>query len=170
MTRPGFTLWLTGRSGAGKTTLTTALLPYLGAGTEVLDGDEIRLRLSKGLGFSREDRDTNIDRISFVAERLSRQGVRTIVAAISPYRLAREQARARHERLGVSFIEGYVHCLDNSELLRRDPKGLYAKGVVSVTDDYEPPLTPELDLPSDRMSLDAQVLRIHRYLFEKGLL
>src|SRR5260221_10137462 len=120
----GFTVWLTGLSGAGKTTIAGRLereLRARGRGVEVLDGDVVRTHLSKGLGFSREDRDTNILRIAFVAALLTRQGVAVISAAISPYEGARRQAR---ELIG-SFVEVYGRCsLD--ELIRRDVKGLYS--------------------------------------------
>src|SRR3954453_17145680 len=108
--RNGFTLWLTGLSGAGKTTITGRLLPELrsrGVNVEVLDGDEVRTNLSKGLGFSKEDRDTNIRRIGYVARLLSRNGVAAITAAISPYRSVRDEVRGGHESV---FVEAYVEC------------------------------------------------------------
>src|SRR5579863_2847355 len=120
----GFTVWLTGLSGAGKTTIAQQLVKKLqdrGQGVEVLDGDVVRTHLSKGLGFSREDRDTNILRIAFVASLLTRHGVAVITAAISPYADTRRQAR---EMIGEGFVEVHVHS-SIEELTRRDVKGLY---------------------------------------------
>ena len=126
----GFTVWLTGLSGAGKSTIAERLAPELtarGRDVEVLDGDEVRTHLSKGLGFSREDRDINIGRISFVASLLVKHGAAVITAAISPYAQARAEAR---QRIGNDrFVEVYVRCSLN-ELTRRDVKGLYAKAIV----------------------------------------
>src|SRR3982750_2061020 len=122
-TRKGFTLWLTGLSGAGKSTIASAVAERLraeGAAVEVLDGDEVREHLSKGLGFSREDRDTNVRRIAYVAKLLCRNGVAVITAAISPYRAAREEAR---REVGEGFIEVYVNA-SLETCIRRDVKGL----------------------------------------------
>src|ERR687892_190757 len=123
----GFTLWFTGLSGAGKSTLAQFLTPVLrerGCKVEVLDGDEVRGNLSKGLGFSKEDRDTNIRRIGYVANLLERNGVIAITAAISPYRDVRDEIRAQHTR----FVEVFVKCpLD--ALVERDVKGLYKKAI-----------------------------------------
>src|SRR2546426_3790066 len=121
--RKGFTLWLTGLSGAGKTTLAALLATELSArslSVEVLDGDEVRTNLSKGLGFSKEDRDTNIRRIGYVCRLLARNGVTAISAAISPYRDIRDEVRREHER----FFEVYVRCPIEA-LVKRDVKGLY---------------------------------------------
>ena len=127
----GFTLWLTGLSGAGKTTLTNEIVPQLkarGVKVEVLDGDEVRTNLSKGLGFSKEDRDTNIRRIGYVARLLSRNGVGVIVAAISPYREVRDEIRQDIEANGATFVEVFVKAsLDT--LVQRDVKGLYKKAI-----------------------------------------
>src|SRR3979490_1486057 len=109
----GFTLWFTGMSGAGKSTLTEALSPRLkamGIGVEVLDGDEVRTNLSKGLGFSKEDRDTNIRRIGYVCRLLSRNGAGAVSAAISPYRAVRDEVRRAVEQDGAEFIEVFVKC------------------------------------------------------------
>ena len=145
----GFVLWFTGLSGAGKSTISNiieARLRAAGAEVEVLDGDVVRTHLSKGLTFSKEDRDTNIRRIGFVAELLARHGVIVLVAAISPYRAVREEVR-----LGVpNFVEVYVEC-PIAVLAERDVKGLYKKALAGeiahftgVSDPYEPPLNPEV--------------------------
>jgi len=145
----GLTVWFTGLSGAGKSTLSTALaaeLRHRGRRVEVLDGDVVRENLSRGLGFSKEDRDTNIRRIGFVADLLTRNGVTVLVAAISPYRAVRDEVRATIGR----FLEVHVDCtLD--ELTRRDVKGLYARALAGeienftgVSDPYEAPLEPEV--------------------------
>jgi adenylylsulfate kinase len=145
----GFTIWFTGLSGAGKSTLAEMLYHELRARNvkvEMLDGDIVRTNLSKGLGFSKEDRDTNILRIGFVANLLSRNDVAVIVSAISPYREARNQCRAMIQ----DFVEVHVHATVE-ECARRDVKGLYAKalageikGFTGVDDPYEPPSSPEL--------------------------
>src|SRR5437763_12775584 len=150
----GFTLWLTGLSGAGKSTLATAVgdeLRRRGIRVEILDGDEVRQNLSKGLGFSREDRDTNIRRIGYVAKLLTRNGVVVITAAISPYRAVRDEVR---REIGA-FVEVYVKAsLD--ECVRRDTKGLYARALAGeiakftgVSDPYEEPLAAELVIDTE---------------------
>src|SRR5262245_41814382 len=148
----GFTVWLTGLSGAGKTTIGHALAGELerrGAHVEVLDGDVVRTHLSKGLGFSREDRDTNIERIGWVASRLTRHGAAVVVCAISPYDATRKRARSIVEEYGP-FVEVWVRA-DVEECARRDVKGLYAKAFAGeithftgVDDPYEPPLDAEI--------------------------
>src|SRR5437868_10814358 len=172
----GFVLWLTGLSGAGKTTLAERLVPELSARglcVEVLDGDEVRTNLSKGLGFSKEDRDTNIRRIGYVARLLSRNGVATITAAISPYRDVRGEVRRAHD---APFVEAFVEC-SIDELVRRDKKGLYAKALrgeiknfTGVSDPYEPPEAPDIHLHSDRERVEESRDRIIEWLEEKGLL
>ena len=165
MTHDGLTLWLTGLSGAGKSTIAervAAELRHRGRRVEVLDGDAIRENLSKGLGFSKEDRDTNIRRIGFVAELLARNGVVVVVAAISPYRAVRDEVRARIDR----FVEVHVHCsLD--ELVRRDVKGLYRRAIAGeiphftgVSDPYEAPLDPEVVVDTAVESVEESVLRV----------
>lgn len=171
----GFTLWFTGLSGAGKTTLARQLEKEIRARTgkiEVLDGDVVRTNLSKGLGFSKEDRDTNIRRIGFVCKILSRNGVPVIAAAISPYRAIRDEIRQEID----NFVEVYVECsLD--ELVNRDVKGLYAKALrgeianfTGVSDPYEPPLNPEIVVNSEQETIEESVQRILAKLEELGYL
>jgi len=171
----GFTVWLTGLSGAGKTTIAERLereLHASGLGVEVLDGDVVRTHLSKGLGFSREDRDTNILRIAFVAGLLTRHGAAVITAAISPYAETRRQAR---ERIG-DFVEVYVSC-PLEELSRRDVKGLYARALrgeianfTGVSDPYEAPEQPDVVVETDRETVAESVNKILAYLREHGYL
>ncbi len=151
----GFCLWFTGLSGSGKTTITTILVKELrrrGSKLEVLDGDIVRQNLSKGLGFSKEDRDTNIRRVAFVADLLSRNEVPVITAAISPYRELRDEARAK---MDGRFIEAYVKA-SVEECERRDVKGLYAKArsgeikeFTGVSDPYEAPENAELVIETE---------------------
>jgi adenylylsulfate kinase len=148
----GFTVWFTGLSGAGKSTIAEMLYHELkarGMKTEILDGDVVRQNLSKGLGFSKEDRDTNILRIGFVAEMLTRNGVAAICCPISPYKETRDAVRAQ---IG-DFVEVYVHATLAELAEHRDPKGLYKKaiageitGFTGVDDPYEAPEDPELVL------------------------
>lgn len=176
--RRGFVLWFTGLSGAGKSTLTEAVAPLLrerGMAVEVLDGDVVRTHLSKGLGFSREDRDANILRIGFVANLLARNGVAVITAAISPYRETRDAVRAMVEADGSPFIEAHV-AATLEECEARDVKGLYAEaragrrpGFTGVDDPYEPPLHSELAIPTGQESLQASVDRVLEYLEKNGL-
>ena len=175
----GFVLWFTGLSGAGKSTLTEAVAPLLrerGRNVEVLDGDEVRLNLSKGLGFSREDRDTNILRIGFVANLLARNGVGVITAAISPYRETRDAVRRLVEADGVRFVEAHV-AATLEECEARDVKGLYAEaragkrpGFTGIDDPYEPPLRPELSIPTGQEPLDASLRRVISFLESEGLI
>jgi adenylyl-sulfate kinase len=153
----GFTVWLTGLSGAGKTTIASLLakrLRTLGAKVEVLDGDVVRTELCKGLGFSKQDRDENIHRIGFVCELLSRNGVIAIGAAISPYQAAREKVRSRVTK----FLEVYVAC-PLEVLIRRDVKGIYRRALAGeiqnftgISDPYEVPIAPDITVHSDRES------------------
>ncbi|PYP68649.1 MAG: adenylyl-sulfate kinase [Gemmatimonadetes bacterium] len=169
----GFTLWLTGLSGAGKSTLATAVgheLRRRGVRVEVLDGDEVRQNLSKGLGFTREDRDTNIRRIGYVAKLLTRNGVVVITAAISPYRAVRDEVR---REIGA-FVEVYVKAsLD--ECVRRDTKGLYRRALAGeipqftgVSDPYEEPLRPELVIDTEREVVGESAARVVDRLVELG--
>ncbi|MEX2274272.1 MAG: adenylyl-sulfate kinase [Actinomycetota bacterium] len=146
----GFTVWFTGLSGSGKSTIAEMLYHEFaarGLKTEILDGDVVRQNLSKGLGFSKEDRDTNIRRIAFVADLLTRNGVAAICCPISPYKETRDDARAQ---IG-NFVEVYVHATVDEIAANRDPKGLYKKalageitGFTGVDDPYEVPENPEL--------------------------
>lgn len=171
----GFTVWLTGLSGAGKSTIAERLGPELaarGCHVEVLDGDEVRTHLSKGLGFSREDRDINIGRISFVASLLVKHGAAVITAAISPYAQARAEAR---QRIGNDrFIEVFVRC-SLTELTRRDVKGLYAKAIAGelqhftgVSDPYEAPEHPDVVVDSETESIDQSVATILAEIEKRG--
>lgn len=175
MTQPGFVVWFTGLSGAGKSTLAEALAPVLrarGAPVEILDGDEVRTNLSKGLGFSKEDRDTNILRIGYVAKLLARNGVAVITAAISPYADIRNQVRAQVDQ----FIEVHVDC-SIDELTRRDVKGLYAKALrgeianfTGVSDPYEAPESPEVRVNSETQTEAESLAAILACLDQRGLI
>jgi ATP sulfurylase/adenylyl-sulfate kinase len=169
----GFVIWLTGLSGAGKSTIARRLereLAALGRPAEVLDGDEVRTHLSAGLGFSKEDRDTNIRRIGYVARVLARNGGVAITAAISPYREVRDELRS----LTPGFFEVYVRC-SRDELVRRDVKGLYAKALrgeianfTGVSDPYEEPLEPDVVVDTERESVEQSVARILAGLARRG--
>ncbi|HLQ32033.1 MAG TPA: adenylyl-sulfate kinase [Chloroflexota bacterium] len=173
MSKPGVTVWITGLSGAGKSTIAGRLADVLrqaGRGVEVLDGDEVRATLNSDLGFSKEARDANIRRIGYVARLLSRNGVAVIVAAISPYRAVRDEVRAAIEAEGCAFVEVYARC-SIDELARRDVKGLYGKalrgeiqGFSGVSDPYEEPLAPDLVFDSDKESAEESLARILGYL------
>jgi adenylyl-sulfate kinase len=173
----GFTIWFTGLSGAGKTTIARLVgseLERRGIAVEHLDGDVVRTHLSKGLGFSREDRDTNIERIGWVASRLTRAGVAVLVSAISPYEAARRNARALVEEHGA-FVEVHV-ATPVEECARRDVKGLYAKAAAGdipaftgVSDPYEEPARPELRLETS-CTPDASARLVVARLEELGLL
>jgi adenylylsulfate kinase len=165
MERRGVTVWFTGLSGAGKSTITDALANKLraeGYPLEVLDGDIVRTNLTKGLGFSKADRDENIRRIGFVSHLLTRNGVIVLVSAISPYREMREEVR---DRIG-DFIEVYVSApLDVCE--GRDVKGLYKrarageiKGFTGIDDPYEPPLNPEINCQTHQETLEESVAKV----------
>ena len=172
----GFTIWFTGLSGAGKTTISHHVSDELterGCKLEILDGDVVRENLSKGLGFSKEDRDTNIRRIAFVADLLSRNGVPVITAAISPYREIRDEARAM---MGDRFIEVYVEASVDA-CAERDVKGLYKKAFAGeikeftgVSDPYEEPLNPEVTLKTEEESPEESAARLIAYLEERELI
>ena len=165
----GFVLWLTGLSGAGKSTVAAKLAPALaerGHRVELLDGDEVRTNLCQGLGFSREDRDTNIARIGYVAGKLAKHGVAVVVAAISPYREARDRVRTAVD----NFVEVHV-AAPVSTCAERDVKGLYAKALAGeiknftgVSDPYEAPLAPEITLHTEAESVDDSVHQVLAWL------
>ncbi|HKN81499.1 MAG TPA: adenylyl-sulfate kinase [Actinomycetota bacterium] len=172
----GFTVWFTGLSGAGKSTVAEMLYHEFQARqmkTEILDGDVVRQNLSKGLGFSKEDRDTNVLRIGFVAELLTRNGVATICCPISPYKETRDQVRAM---IG-EFVEVHVHATLDELSHNRDPKGLYKKalageikGFTGVDDPYEVPERPELVLDTMVESPEGSLQRTLNKLRELGYL
>jgi adenylyl-sulfate kinase len=174
----GFTLWLTGLSGAGKSTLAALLASELrarGVLAEVLDGDEVRTNLSKGLGFSKEDRDTNIRRIGYVCRLLARNGVGAVSAAISPYSAIRDEVRRAVEHDGSEFIEVFVKC-PIAVLAERDVKGLYKKalagelqGFTGVSDPYEEPVAPDVVVETDRESPEFSLDKILHELRRRGL-
>ncbi len=173
MEHQGFTIWFTGLSGAGKTTVSRIIAQELrarGMKVEVLDGDVVRENLSKGLGFSKTDRDINIRRIGWVCEVLTRNGVVAIGAAISPYREIRDELRHKIGR----FVEVYAEC-PIDVLAERDVKGLYKKALAGeiknftgVDDPYEPPLNPEVVIYSDRETVDESAAKIIKKLEELG--
>jgi adenylylsulfate kinase len=173
----GFTVWFTGLSGAGKSTIADLVGPELerrGLLVEYLDGDVVRTHLSKGLGFSKEDRDTNIERIGWVASRLSRHGAAVLVSAISPYRETRARARAMVEEY-VTFVEVFVDA-SVEECARRDVKGLYAKAFTGeiaeftgVSDPYEAPADPELVLRTEEHEPAESARIVLETLEELGL-
>jgi adenylylsulfate kinase len=174
VTDQGFCLWFTGLSGAGKSTISDLVVPELierGHRVEVLDGDVVRTNLSKGLGFSKEDRDTNILRIGFVAELLARNGVAVVVSAISPYREARDAVRAN---IG-DFVEVYVNASVEEIAEHRDPKGLYKKALAGeidnftgVSDPYEPPLNPDITVDTESCTPDEATTQVLAALEELG--
>ena len=172
---PGFTLWFTGLSGSGKSTVSQQIFDRLrqaGRKVELLDGDVVRTNLSQGLGFQKADRDTNVQRIGFVCELLSRNGVIAVVAAISPYREARAAVKRKVER----FVEVYVEC-PVSVLADRDVKGLYKRALAGdiphftgVSDPYEAPEQPDLTIPSDKESASESIARVWALLQQRELI
>ncbi|RLV09942.1 adenylyl-sulfate kinase [Streptomyces griseocarneus] len=178
-TMNGATIWLTGLPSAGKTTIARALAERLrdeGHRVEVLDGDEIRTFLSAGLGFSRTDRDTNVQRIGFVAQLLASHGVKVLVPVIAPYADSREAVRKRHQEHGTPYVE--VHVATPVDVCSvRDVKGLYAKqaageisGLTGVDDPYEAPEAPDLRIRAHEQSIEESAAELHALLGEGGLL
>jgi len=175
----GFVLWFTGLSGAGKSTLSEHLIRIFrerGYRVELLDGDEVRTNLSKGLGFSKEDRDTNIRRIGWVARLLARNGVIAITAAISPYKSVRNECRAMAAENCVPFVEVFANA-SLEAVIERDVKGLYKKALAGeipqftgVSDPYEPPDNPEIEVRTDRDSVETSANQILAFLADKGLI
>lgn len=175
MQQHGVTVWFTGLSGAGKTTITRAVETELRSRSyqvEILDGDIVRENLTKGLGFSKEDRDENIRRIGFVSHLLTRNGVIVLVSAISPYRAIREEVR---EKIG-NFVEVFVNA-PLSICEERDVKGLYKrarageiKNFTGISDPYEPPLNPEVECRTDLETLEASVAKVLATLEDLGYL
>ncbi|MFE5857629.1 MULTISPECIES: adenylyl-sulfate kinase [unclassified Streptomyces] len=174
----GATIWLTGLPSAGKTTIALALAERLAADgrrVEVLDGDEIREFLSAGLGFSRADRHTNVQRIGFVAELLASNGVTVLVPVIAPYADSRDAVRKRHGAEGTSYVE--VHVATPLDVCsERDVKGLYARqaagqisGLTGVDDPYEVPLAPDLRIESQHQTVQESAAALHALLTERGL-
>jgi adenylyl-sulfate kinase len=171
MKRRGFVVWFTGLPSSGKSTLSLMVqraLDEAGFAVEILDGDEIRQRLTKGLGFSKEDRDENVRRISYVAKRIANVGGVAVTAAISPFREARERARAE---IG-NFVEVYVDC-PLQVCMQRDVKGLYARAIrgeianfTGISDPYEPPLQPEVVVHTDRESHEESLRKILQKLVD----
>jgi adenylylsulfate kinase len=174
----GVTVWLTGLSGAGKTTIAEAVAERLraaGREVELLDGDELRRGLSAGLGFSKEDRDTHVRRVGFVAELLARHGVIALVPVIAPYAATRNEVRARHDAQGTSYLEVHV-ATPLAECVRRDTKGLYAQaardelvGMTGVDDPYEEPDKPDLRLDTTGLDVTAAVQHVVDLLIERGV-
>ena len=175
MERKGFTLWFTGLSGSGKSTIAERValrLERWGVPVEILDGDVVRTHLSKGLGFTREDRDENIKRVGFVCQLLSRHGVAVIASVISPYREARDFNRQKIK----NFVEVYTRC-PVEICAQRDIKGLYQKamdgeikGFTGVDDPYEAPLNPEVTCKTDTESIEESVEKVIKKLEELGYL
>lgn len=171
----GFTVWFTGLPSSGKSTLAKVLrgeIEKKDKHVEILDGDEVRLRLSKGLGFSKEDRDENIRRISYVAKVITRCGAVAITCAISPYKDIRLEARNEIE----NFVEVFVDC-DVEECIRRDVKGLYKKALsgeiknfTGISDPYEKPESPEITVNSSTETIEQSVKKIVAGLKELGYL
>lgn len=175
----GATLWMTGLSGSGKSTISVALERSLfekGILSYRLDGDNIRLGINKNLGFSADDRKENIRRIGEVSKLFTDAGIITLASFISPYRKDREEVRKIHEDSGLTFVEIFIDCsLESAE--KRDPKGLYKKArsgeiknFTGIDDPYEAPTNPEIHLISDKMSLDDEVKTVLNYLLKHDVI
>jgi adenylylsulfate kinase len=177
-TQNGAVIWFTGLSGAGKTTLVQALAPVLleaGHAVEILDGDAVRENLSKGLGFSKEDRDTNIRRIGFVANLLAKHGVVTLVSAISPYRETRAEILNQTRKQGSAPLEVFVDA-PLEVVTERDVKGLYLKAMAGeikhftgVSDPYEAPLEPDVHVRTDQLTVAASLEKVLTALEKIGV-
>jgi len=174
----GGIVWMTGLSGAGKSTLSTAIVARLAPlrPVELLDGDDVRTFLSAGLGFSRADRDTNVQRIAYVGRLLARHGVLVFVAAISPYADTRARLRALSEAAGHAFVEVFVHA-PLQTVMERDVKGLYRRAqageipnFTGVSDPYEPPTSPDVEVRTDRDELATCEAQILAALVARGLI
>ena len=175
----GFILWFTGLSGSGKSTLSSQLASHfreLNYKVELLDGDEVRTHLSAGLTFSKEDRDTNVARIGWVARLLATHGVIAITAAISPYAAARDEVRELASKKGIPFVEVYLNPQVES-LIERDVKGLYKRAIAGeiahftgISDPYEPPAHPEIEIITDSESVGESVFKIVHYISSVGLI
>ncbi len=174
----GAVLWFTGLSGAGKSTLAQAVGAQISAvrPVEILDGDEVRMHFSRGLGFSKAYRDLNIQRIGFVARLLGKHGVFVITAAISPYADARNEVRRLVESQGTAFIEVFVNARLET-LIARDVKGLYKRALAGeiehftgVSDPYEPPAHPEVRVNTDEESVETSVHAVWQALVDRGLI
>jgi adenylylsulfate kinase len=174
ITTPGFTCWLTGLSGAGKSTIATALCTSLNTielACEILDGDIIRQHLSSDLGFSAKDRETNVLRVAYICGLLNRHGINVIVALISPCNETRDRVRDSLD----NFIEVYVNC-SLEECIKRDPKGLYQKALsgeikefTGISSPYEAPVHPEITLNTNHENVTQSVEKILEYLSDSKL-
>jgi adenylylsulfate kinase len=171
----GVTIWFTGLSGSGKTTIAREVekqLRALGCKTEILDGDIVRQNLSKGLGFSREDRDTNVRRIGFVASLLARNGVIVMTAAISPYRKVRDEVRQMHQNFLEVYVDAPIEVCES-----RDVKGLYAKarageiqGFTGIDDPYEAPVNPDVTCYTHQETIEQSAQKVIRELEQRAYL
>ena len=174
--RSGATIWFTGLSGAGKSTIARAVESLVDGPTEVLDGDELRATISSELGFSAQDRDRHVCRVGYIAELLAHNGVVALVPVIAPYARARDCVRQRHAARGSTYLEVHV-ATPLAECARRDPKGLYDKasrgelqGLTGVDDPYEPPAAPDLRLDTTDLDVPAAADQVVQLLAERGLL
>lgn len=175
----GATIWFTGLSGSGKSTIAVALertLFNLGKLSYRLDGDNVRLGINKNLGFSEEDRKENIRRIGEIAKLFSDAGAIALSSFISPYKADRDEVRALHEAAGLAFVEVYVDC-ELSVAEKRDPKGLYKrarageiKNFTGIDDPYEPPVAPEIHLKTDETTLEQEVAAVIEYLLAHDII